>query len=287
MPAAYFLLVLREFGGAPEAERALLEKTGVDRGALFEPGSEVTLGQTLQLLRNLASRVSPGWALDAGAHFHASTHGPLGFAAVSAPSLGTSLDVIERFSWVRAPYYRVFAEGEGGFYRVTVEERMPLDRTERVPLLEMLMLSLQALVESVLGRPMREARFDFAYGAPSYAARYADFFHAPVRFGRPETGATLPASWLTVACPMADPAMYEASLRKLEAQMRRLEGEDFLVAHLEEVFSAAGRRASPRPGGASNAPLPSYTEPTTRRARHFVPHPSGDPSARARRGAPP
>jgi len=213
--------------------------------ALAEPGSEVTLGQTLQLLRNLGSRLSHGWALEVGARFHASTHGPLGFAAVSAPSLGASLDVIERFGWVRAPYYRVLAEDKGGLYRIAVEERVPLEGKERVPLLEMLMLSLQALIESVLGRPIREARFDFAYDAPPYAPRYAEFFHAPVCFGRPETRATLPASWLKLACPMADPAMYEASVRKLEAQMRRLEGEDFLVAHLEQILCAAGDAGLP------------------------------------------
>ncbi len=245
MPAAYFLLILREFGGTPASEAALLAETGIDRAALAAPGFEVTLGQQLRMLGNLGERLAPGWALDAGSGFHASTHGPLGFAVVSAPTLGASLDTVERFGWVRAPYYRIAAEREGGLYRIAVEERVPLEDGERVPLLEMLMLSLQALVESVLGRPMREAAFDFAYPAPSYAKRYGAHFHAPVRFGRTETRATLPAPWLALACPMADPAMYRTSLQTLEVQARRIEGEDYLLARLEQILGAAGDAGLP------------------------------------------
>src|SRR5688572_12461666 len=87
MPMAYFWLLLREFGGAPEAEAALLAGTGVAPGAAADPAAEGTLGQTLALIRNLAARLPAGWALTGGSAFHASTHGPLGFAAVSAPTL--------------------------------------------------------------------------------------------------------------------------------------------------------------------------------------------------------
>jgi len=85
MPMAYFWLLLREFGGTPEAEAALLEGTGVTQD---DPAAEGTLGQTLALVRNLAARLPGGWALTAGSSFHAATHGPLGFAAVSAVALG-------------------------------------------------------------------------------------------------------------------------------------------------------------------------------------------------------
>jgi AraC-like DNA-binding protein len=146
---------------------------------------------------------------------------------------------------VRAPYYRIAAERGRRVYRLAVEQRVPLADAERAPLLEMLLLSLQALVESVLGRPLREAAFDFAYPAPPYAARYRHFFHAPVRFGRPETGAALPVAWLDLLCPMADPAMYRASLETLETQARRLEGEDFLLARLEQILAAAGDAGLP------------------------------------------
>src|SRR5262245_51178443 len=259
MPMAYFWLLLREFGGAPEAESALLAGTGVARAAQHDPSAEGTLGQTLALIRNLAARLPPGWALTAGSAFHASTHGPLGFAAVSAPTLGAALDVIERIGWVRAPYYRTHSATSARGYALTVEERVPLDETERVPLLEALFLSLQALIESVRGRPVREARFEFAYPAPPYADDYAKHFHGEVRFDRPETRASVPAAWLALPSPMADAAAFASAVAKLEAQARRVEGEDFLRARLEQLLEAAGDAGLPLEAAAKQLHLSRRT----------------------------
>ena len=259
MPMAYFWLLLREFGGAPGAEVALLAGTGVAPGAAADPAAEGTLGQTLALIRNLAARLPPGWALSGGSGFHASTHGPLGFAAVSAPTLGAALDVIERFGWVRAPYYRASSEQRERTYHLTVEERVPLDEIERIPLLEALWLSLQAMVEAVRGRPVREARFDFAYRAPAHAERYRDHFHGEVRFERPETRVSLPAAWLALPSPMADAAAFANATAKLEAQARRIEGEDFLLARLEQLLEAAGDAGIPLASAAAQLRLSRRT----------------------------
>ncbi|MGH7287694.1 MAG: AraC family transcriptional regulator ligand-binding domain-containing protein, partial [Myxococcota bacterium] len=139
MPMAYFWLLLREFA-SPGAEAAWLAGTGVTRAAAADPAAEGTLGQTLALIRNLAARLPAGWSLTASSAFHASTHGPLGFATVSAPTLGAALDVIERFGWVRAPYCRTPSEQSERHYRITVEERVPFGEVERIPLLEALLL---------------------------------------------------------------------------------------------------------------------------------------------------
>ena len=45
MPAAYFLLIQREYGTTSARWRALAQGTGVRDGALTEPGAEITLGQ--------------------------------------------------------------------------------------------------------------------------------------------------------------------------------------------------------------------------------------------------
>ena len=259
MPMAYFWLLLREFGGTPEAEAALLEGTGITPGARPDASADGTLGQTLALVANLAARLPPGWSLDAGSTFHASTHGPLGFAAVSAPTLGAALDLIERFGFVRAPYYRTHAEQSERSYRITIEERVPIREPERIPLLESVLLSVQALIESVRGRPVREARFDFAYPPPAYAERYRAHFHGEVRFDRPETGIALPAAWLALPCPMADAAAFASATARLETTARRLEGEDFLLARVEQLLEAAGDAGLPLEAAAKRLHLSRRT----------------------------
>src|SRR5262245_42058148 len=103
MTSAYFELALREFGGSAESEAAVRDGTG---DAAREPGGEITLGQQLQQIRNLNRLSPPGWALQLGNRFEAATHGPLGFAAVSAPTLAESIAVIERFAHLRSPFFR-------------------------------------------------------------------------------------------------------------------------------------------------------------------------------------
>lgn len=236
MPSAYFELALREFGITPEAEAALRDGTGVTSA---EPGSEITLGQQVQQIRNINRLQPPGWGLGVGSRFDAATHGPVGFAAVSAATMADSLAVIARFAHVRSPYFRLESRSDVRRLTLSVNERVQLGDAERIPMLETLMLSVQRLVESVLRRPTIEASFHFAYAPPPYANRYADYFHATVRFDADQTALAIPASWLGLRCPMADPVMYEASMRKLEPLARRLEGDDHTVARVEQLIAAA------------------------------------------------
>jgi AraC-like DNA-binding protein len=237
VPAAYFDLICREFGGTPEAETALRAGTDV---AAHEPGSEITLGQQLRQIRNVNRLRPPGWALEIGSILDAATHGPVGFAAVSAPTLAESLEVIARFAHVRSPYFRFEARGDAHRFSLRVDERVELLDEERAPLIETLMLSVQKLVELILGHPMREAAFAFAYPPPPYANRYASYFHGGVRFDADRTVLAVPSAWLRFRCPMADPVMYEASVRKLEMLARRLDSDEHIVARIEQLI--AGRR---------------------------------------------
>jgi AraC-like DNA-binding protein len=240
MPTTYFHLVLRDFGGTPEARAALLEETGVTPASLAEPGGQITVGQQLRQLRNLERLLPPGWGLRAGSGFHASSHGPLGFATLSAPTLNESLAVLGRFGRVRVPYYLMESQRDERALTLFVKEFLAIREAERTPLLEMLMLSLQGLIESVLGRPMKRAHIDFAYPPPAYADRYPAYFNASVRFRCPTTALAIPLEWLSLECPLADSAMFEASRRELEILERRLEGEDYIAARVEHLIASSG-----------------------------------------------
>ena len=124
--------------------------------------------------------------------------------------------------------------------RLVFEERVALEVPERLSLLEIFLLSVQGMIEAVLLGPMTAGRFEISLPKPSYAARYGDYFHAEVRFGTAHTGIVIPSAWCALACPHADPAMHEASLRELEVLARRLDGANFTAARVEQWMSAAG-----------------------------------------------
>jgi AraC-like DNA-binding protein len=242
MTPAYFALILRGYGRTADERRALLDGTGVDEDALARRGFEITLGQQLRQIRNASRLLDDGWALALGARCHAATHGPIGFAAASAPTLRDGIAVMTRFSTVRAPHFELRAELERDEVRLVPVDRVALHDDEHAALLDVVLLSTQAMVESALGRPVHEARFELAYPEPADTRLHAACFHGAVRFGCRETAVVLPAAWLDLACPLADAATYDAALRTLELGARRLAGDRFLAARVEQVLAVPGTR---------------------------------------------
>ncbi len=235
MTNAYFLLVLRELGTTPEARAAILE--GIDARSTT-PGGEITLGDQIRQVCNVNRREAPGWALRIGGGFEAAVHGPIGFASVSAPTLGDSIDVIARYGYVRSPYYRVETERRGETFIFRISETMEFRDEVRWPLMEALLLSVERLIESVFAAPMRQAEIRIAMPPPPYAEKYEDTFHAPVRFDAKHTEIAFPARWLAIPSPMADPVTYAEAMRKLDALAARLDGDAFVVARVEQFLRA-------------------------------------------------
>ncbi len=233
MTNAYFLLVLREFGTTPEARAAVLE--GVDAKATIAAG-EITLGEQVRQVRNVNRREAAGWGLRMGSRFDAAAHGPIGFASVSAPTLGDSIAVVARYGYVRSPYYRMESMRRGETFILRIIETIEFDDDVRLPLMETLLLSIQSLVETVFAAPMRQAEFRIAMPPPPYAEQYEDAFHSPVRFDAKHTEVALPARWLAIPSPMADPVTYAEAMRKLEALAARLHGDAFVVARVEQFL---------------------------------------------------
>lgn len=265
MSSAYFALIVCGYGRTARDRAALLAGTGMPAATSAESAGEITLGQQLRQIRNANRVLESGWALSVGSRLHAATHGPMGFAVVSAPTVRKSVEVMTRFSRVRAPHFRLHASLEGGEVRLVPHDLVDLADDERRALLDIVLLSTQGLVEAALGRPMTEGRFELSYPAPGYARRYPDYFHAPVHFGCREAAVVIPLGWLGFDCPLADPVMFEASLRSLMAGERRLAGDRFLAARVEQLLAARHER----PGLEAVARLLRLSRRTlTRRLRH-------------------
>jgi hypothetical protein len=96
-----------------------LEGTGVNPAKVESLGEEITVGQQLRQNRNVNAVAPPGWGLVLGARLETVSHGVLGFAAVSAPTLRDTLEpLIGKIS--RNEYF-------------TVENREGFARPSRVP----------------------------------------------------------------------------------------------------------------------------------------------------------
>lgn len=245
MPGGYFDLVLRHLGTTPEIRAALLEGTDVSPERLAEPDAEITLGQGLRQLRNANRACPPGWGLEIGRALQPSSHGPMAFAAVSAPTLRDAFAVIQRSSHLRHPAFRARILRRDGLLRLEIHQYLALFDEERLPLVETFLLAYQGIVEAVLGRPMVEGRFEIAAAAPLYRDRYRDFFHAEVDFDAPVSAIVVPDAWGELRCPFADSAMFAAASRRLDALELKFDRLDYTAPQVEHLLMISGDSGLP------------------------------------------
>jgi len=251
VPVTYTRLMLQRW---PGKAAAILRETGLHATEL--PGLNAITGeQQLRVLRNamdLAGR--PDWALDFGRQLSISAHGPLGFAALSAPTLGEGLDVLGRFARIRAPYL--------GFATVQTDRQLrlvfdtglyPLGRLE-LPVTEILLQIGKAYVDAVCGPDAVETTLHVALPRPRHAKTYSSHLRAPCVFNADFSGIALPASLKGLPCPMHDEGTYRASLlRCREALDAVLSPDDvvaraahWLAAHFDQIAADSSPPAQPR-----------------------------------------
>lgn len=228
MTSAYFRLILGEYGTAGRDRAALLAGTGIG-----EPDAEITLGQQLRQIHNANRLLPPDWALAVGARLHAATHGPVGTAVATAPTLRDALAVMTRYGWLRSPHFRLRAVVDRDELRLVPEDQVALGADERRSLRDLVLLSTQGLLEAATGRPIHGARVELP-GPPT--AHQGRWFHAPVRFGAGDATVVIPTRWLDEPCPLADPAAYTEAMRRLVLEDRRLAGA--WVARVERYVDA-------------------------------------------------
>ena len=147
MTAAYFRLITRRFGTTPARRTALLRGTGVTAElADASDDAEITVGGQLRQLANLDRLAPAGWGLELGATLDGVSHGAAGVIAVTAATLADAIDALAGSIGVRTPFVDVAVSRGPRHCTLRVLEPCALG-TVRIPILEMVLLSLQATIE--------------------------------------------------------------------------------------------------------------------------------------------
>jgi AraC-like DNA-binding protein len=219
MPAAYIKLFLQHASTEGLLAQPLLSGSGLELEMLSQSDLTVTFQQTRKVLANANRIIGPGWHLALDRRLTAASHGPLGFAAVTAPKLSASIDVLLRYVGIRAPFLWLTGSQEDEWFVIRLHETTEMGM-ERMALVETALLALQNLIERPLGREIGGARILFAQAAPSYEEQLTKVFHPQLYFNAGEHSLRLPSVWLEEPCVMYDEAMHGYLLLRCEEEMR-------------------------------------------------------------------
>jgi len=223
MPAAYLKVILQQAAIEHWSVEQLLKGTGLNLEELLKSDLTVSFEQTQTVLANASSNFGPGWHLLLAQGLSVSSHGPLGFATVTAPDLRTSIDVLLRFIGIRAPFVWLASAVEGDRFVIRLYESIDMGE-KRTSMVELVMLSLQGLLERPLGREIQDAHITFANPAPVYQEQLENTFHPGVTFDSSGYTLSIPVAWLDEPCVLFDEAMHRYLVARCEEELRVASG---------------------------------------------------------------
>lgn len=159
------------------------------------------------------------WTAHLGAQLNIASHGPLGFAALSAPTLGDALEVMatqypSRNTAMSATTHATpthFALEAAG---ITGEP--DLDQW----LVEVVLKVVEVLLSTVLGHPVgKNVLIRFQHEAPADPDRFTAAYDAAVEFAAPTSAIAVPLAWRLLPSPLYDEPVYRANLIKCREQI--------------------------------------------------------------------
>ena len=236
LPGAY-LKDLVELAGRWNVEPAeLLRGLPVTAADLANPATRVPLRVCEAIVaRAHALTHEPALAVHVGTQMRLSSHGFLGFAAMTASSVHQAIDLATRFASTRTSAIGLSLYVEGDTAAITLEERTPLGALQQFFIIA-LAVGLWRLGESLTGRVL-DGVVECAFPEPPYIKGLP---HAGrIRFNCPNPSLVFSSASLALPLVTADPVALELAREQCERELAQIVDAG-LPARVRSTLTANG-----------------------------------------------
>jgi AraC-like DNA-binding protein len=234
LPGAYIrdlVELTRRWSVTPEA---LLADLPVTSAALADPTTRVPLKVCEAIIsRAHALTHEPALAVHVGTQMRLSSHGFLGFAAMTAGTVREALELATKFASTRTSAISLALHVEGDTASVVIEERTPLGDMREF-LVVALLVGIWQLGQALTGGPL-DGYAECAFPAPAYAAAMP--LAGRLRFERPAHRLVFAASVLALPFVTADPVATKISTAQLERELANVVDAG-LPSRIRALFAA-------------------------------------------------
>lgn len=216
----YARLVCAELRRRGFSEEQALADTRLDWYALHHDNSFLSAEQIQRLIVH-AVRLSdcPWLGFEVGRHTDVSAHGAGGYAAISAPDVGSAFAALERYAVLRQDLaaFRIDTDQNPA---LVLDEFLISDET-RVYLLGHFTAAILRLLETITGQPTRDLIvLEWPLPEPGWSA-VLEPIAAQVRFASPHLRIVLPEGYLEAPGLAADAEAHRQALRDCDNQLDR------------------------------------------------------------------
>jgi AraC-like DNA-binding protein len=229
LPAVHLLHLVELLERYSVSQESLFAGLPVDAAQLGEPSARLDIDLVNVLIaRARALSGEPGIGVLLGMQMRVSAHGFLGFAAMTAATLGDALELSTRYVPTRtdALGLRLERDGDGDGAALIIDELVDLGEARDAIVLA-LVVGLATIGTSLSGR-LLPGEVELAFPRPSYADRMLGGGRGTLRFDRPDNRLRLPRSVLTTPIALADPTSQRLAREQCERELAAL-GEGALL----------------------------------------------------------
>ncbi len=250
LSAAYARLVLQSGVDTPEA---LLHGTGLTAATVAER-EFVDAAVLATIFRNYAACMEDSsWTVRLGSIFNIAAHGALGFAALSAPTLGQALDVMGTLTPSRNTVTRAETYATEKYYVIEVGDRSG-DVQFGNWLAEIILKIIETMVATIIGHPVgKNVVITLAHEPDGDTGPFVAAFDATVRLNEAVNTLSVPLAWRRLPSPLHDESIFRSNVikcRELIAQREQVGSVAYTVRNLLSNYfdaHALGERQTPSP----------------------------------------
>lgn len=222
------------------SEEELLEGTGIVPADLADPSNRIPDASMSALVhRALALTGEPGLGFHLGLQVKLSAHGTVGFAAMTAATLGDAVAIADRFFALRAGHVELAHYVDGDRAVIELVERTPMGDLE-VFVMESLLTGLAQIAQLLIGVPLH-ASIEMRYPEPKHFSGFAHLWPGPVRFSRPSNRLSFAASLLAMPLSLADEIASREAIARCEAELAALGETSSLLATVRKQIRNRNR----------------------------------------------
>lgn len=236
LPAVHVLHLLelaRRWHVTPDA---LLSDLDLRRDSLELPGLRLPVDTVVTLIeRARALTGEPALGFYLGYRMRISSHGFLGFAAMSASTVRESIELATRFAPTRTSALGLALETEGDRAALVIEERADFGPARDVIVFSLL-VGIWQIGNALTGRAL-EGHAELAFPQPDYFERFASLLGGVVRFGQPKNRLVFDAAVLELPMTMADPVALRLAREQCERELDALDYEGDLVTRVRGLLA--------------------------------------------------
>ena len=214
----------------------VLEGTQLTETSLDELDT-IDISDAIQVVKNI-NRYSytPNWPVILGNHLGIATHGPVGYAAVSAPTIGKALSTFVEWFHIRSECYTsTISEGDESF-EIRIGDTSG-DEAYKSFFFESFMRAFEVLIGLLLGQPQTgKTHLYFEARAEDRKHLMAAVYDSNLHFGAEHNKLIIPKSIWYQPSPLSDQDSYQLNCRKCQQRLEKIEQKNRLDIAVRNIL---------------------------------------------------